>query len=190
MVVPTAMIAKKLASVAVWINVYEFRKLLTGAPVTRSGCVPANSVRTTPRKRITSTRPACCEASSLRIKRALPRPAAFHGGAFCHCWEKVGLAALRRAKKDAPAVGGQGQPVARVEHAQVRAAPQVLDPVAAAQAELERPGRVLPVQQETQAAAGLVDRADAQRVVGEARGDAGRRVQLAEQRQALGADPR
>ena len=29
-VAPTAMIAKKLASVAVWISVYELRKLLTG----------------------------------------------------------------------------------------------------------------------------------------------------------------
>ena len=36
-VAPTAMIAKKLASVAVWMSVYEFRKLLTSRPVTRSG---------------------------------------------------------------------------------------------------------------------------------------------------------
>ena len=32
-VAPIAMIAKKLASVAVWISVYEFQKLLTVAPV-------------------------------------------------------------------------------------------------------------------------------------------------------------
>ena len=31
-VAPTAMMAKKLASVAVWISVYEFRKLLTLSP--------------------------------------------------------------------------------------------------------------------------------------------------------------
>ena len=43
-VAPIAMIAKKLASVAVWISVYEFQKLLTVAPVTRSGCDPASSV--------------------------------------------------------------------------------------------------------------------------------------------------
>ena len=40
-VAPTAMMAKKLASVAVWISVYEFRKLLMLSPVTRSGCDPA-----------------------------------------------------------------------------------------------------------------------------------------------------
>ena len=44
-VAPTAMIAKKLASVAVWISVYEFRKLLTVAPVSRSTCEPASEAQ-------------------------------------------------------------------------------------------------------------------------------------------------
>ena len=42
-VAPTAMIAKKLASVAVWISVYELRKLLTVCPVRASTCEPANT---------------------------------------------------------------------------------------------------------------------------------------------------
>src|SRR5688572_21875004 len=60
-VAPTAMRAKKLASVAVWISVYEFRKLLTLAPVTRSGCEPAKRVRSAPRLTMTRSRPACAE---------------------------------------------------------------------------------------------------------------------------------
>ena len=43
MVAPTAMIAKKLASVAVWISVCEFRKLLTERPVASSTCEPAST---------------------------------------------------------------------------------------------------------------------------------------------------
>ena len=43
-VAPIAMIAKKLASVAVWMSVYEFKKLLTVSPVCRSGCEPASAV--------------------------------------------------------------------------------------------------------------------------------------------------
>ena len=43
-VAPIAMTAKKLASVAVWMSVYEFQKLLTDAPVTRSTCEPASTV--------------------------------------------------------------------------------------------------------------------------------------------------
>ena len=35
-VAPTAMIAKKLASVRVWMSVFELKKLLTVAPVSRS----------------------------------------------------------------------------------------------------------------------------------------------------------
>ena len=60
-VAPTAMMAKKLASVAVWISVYEFRKLLMLSPVTRSGCDPAKRVRSTPRLTMTRSRPACAE---------------------------------------------------------------------------------------------------------------------------------
>jgi hypothetical protein len=81
-VAPTAMIAKKLASVAVWISVYEFRKLLTGAPVTRSGWLPANSVRTRPSSRMTSTRPAAgrpgavAGGRSTRLLTTLPREVA------------------------------------------------------------------------------------------------------------------
>ena len=58
-VAPTAMTAKKLASVAVWISVYELRKSLTGRPVARSRWVPVNAASTTPSATMTSTRPAC-----------------------------------------------------------------------------------------------------------------------------------
>jgi hypothetical protein len=68
MVAPTAMIAKKLASVAVWIRVYELRKLLTVSPVKRSGCEPANAVSSAARQMMTSSRPACAE---LRIRPSI-----------------------------------------------------------------------------------------------------------------------
>ena len=42
-VAPTAMIAMKLASVAVWISVYELRKLLIVRPVAPSTCEPASA---------------------------------------------------------------------------------------------------------------------------------------------------
>ena len=62
-VAPTAMIAKKLASVAVWISVYEFRKLLTVAPLTGSTWSPASRLSATASPMMTSSRPACCERS-------------------------------------------------------------------------------------------------------------------------------
>src|SRR6478672_5229228 len=65
-VAPTAMTAKKLASVAVWISVYELKKLLTSAPVSRSTWDPANAVRRMPRVAMTRTSPACSEARSFR----------------------------------------------------------------------------------------------------------------------------
>src|SRR5687768_1716388 len=63
-VAPIAMIAKKLASVAVWISVYEFQKLLTLSPVCRSGCEPASAVRMITTATSTSTSPISCEANS------------------------------------------------------------------------------------------------------------------------------
>src|SRR6266545_2983597 len=65
-VAPIAMIAKKLASVAVWTSVYEFQKLFTRSPVRRSGCEPASKVRIRVTSTTTSTSPVSCEPSSLR----------------------------------------------------------------------------------------------------------------------------
>src|SRR4051812_14965757 len=69
-VAPTAMMAKKLASVPTWISVCELRKLLTGTPVRRSTWVPANAVSTAPSSTMMATRPACCDARSFRNIRA------------------------------------------------------------------------------------------------------------------------
>jgi hypothetical protein len=65
-VAPTAMIAKKLASVAVWIRVCELRKLLISTPERGSTCDPAKIVRIAPSRRMTSTRPSCEDASARR----------------------------------------------------------------------------------------------------------------------------
>src|SRR3954469_8193033 len=65
-VAPTAMMAMKLASVAVWISVYELKKLLTVAPVASSTCAPARIASATISPAMMSTRPACCERSSRR----------------------------------------------------------------------------------------------------------------------------
>src|SRR5262245_25862278 len=64
-VAPTAITAKKLASVAIWISVCELRKLFTVRPSAPTW-LPAMSVSSVPRTRITSTSPACWAASSLR----------------------------------------------------------------------------------------------------------------------------
>ena len=61
-VAPTAMMAKKLASVAVCTRVYQLRKLLTTMPVLGSTCDPAATVSTVPSETITRTRPACGDA--------------------------------------------------------------------------------------------------------------------------------
>jgi hypothetical protein len=58
-VAPTAMIAKKLASVAVCVSVWKLRKLLTDRPVMRSTCEPAKTVRMAPNSRITNIKPDC-----------------------------------------------------------------------------------------------------------------------------------
>ena len=63
-VAPTPMMAKALASVAIWMSVCALRKLLTRPPVTGSVCDPAASVRTMPSA--TSTRH---EADLLRAKQ-------------------------------------------------------------------------------------------------------------------------
>ena len=52
-VAPIAMIAKKLASVAVCTSVFEFQKLLTTSPVRRSTCEPASSVSADASRRTT-----------------------------------------------------------------------------------------------------------------------------------------
>src|SRR5262245_42902842 len=79
-VAPTAMIAKKLASVAVWISVWPFRKWLSVWPVALSTWVPAKIVSTVESSRMTRTSPVCCERSSLsstgltdRLPQALGR---------------------------------------------------------------------------------------------------------------------
>src|SRR6188472_4372925 len=69
MVAPTAMIAKKLASVAAWIKVYELRKLLTSTPDRGSTCDPANSVSTVPSRTITTTSPNWDDAQTRRSMR-------------------------------------------------------------------------------------------------------------------------
>ena len=66
MVAPTAMIAKKLASVAVWISVCELRKLLTVCPVAASMCEPASSDSAISSATMTPTSPNCCERSRRR----------------------------------------------------------------------------------------------------------------------------
>ena len=66
MVAPTAMIAKKLASVAVWISVCELRKLLTDCPVAASMCEPASSDSAISSATMTPTSPNCCERSRRR----------------------------------------------------------------------------------------------------------------------------
>src|ERR1044072_2634080 len=67
-VVPTAMIAKNLASVAVCTSAFELRKLFTSTPVRRSTWVPANRVRIVPRSRMTMSRPAAGEVSARCTK--------------------------------------------------------------------------------------------------------------------------
>ena len=69
-VAPIAMIAKKLASVAVWMSVYEFQKLFTVAPVTRSGCEPASSVNASVTSANTMTSPISCEPIKLSSESA------------------------------------------------------------------------------------------------------------------------
>ena len=69
-VAPIAMIAKKLASVAVWMSVCEFQKLLTVTPVARSTCEPASSVSVTATSASTTTSPVSCEPT---IRRAAAR---------------------------------------------------------------------------------------------------------------------
>src|SRR4051812_17575604 len=71
-VAPTAMMAKKLASVTVWRRVYEFQKEFTISPARRSKCEPAREVRRTTRATITRTRPSSWVAMSRRAWR--PRP--------------------------------------------------------------------------------------------------------------------
>src|SRR5215217_5571887 len=58
MVAPTAITAKKLASVAVWMRVCELRKLLIETPLARSTWAPAKIPSTVTRPTITSKRPA------------------------------------------------------------------------------------------------------------------------------------
>ena len=69
-VAPTAITAKKLASVAVCTSVFELRKLFTSSPVRRSTCAPANRVRMPPRSRITMARPA---GGEVRMRRTMGR---------------------------------------------------------------------------------------------------------------------
>src|SRR6185295_17432419 len=57
-VAPTAITAKKLASVAVWMRAWELRKLLMVEPVARSTWEPAKIPSTTVRPTMTSSRPA------------------------------------------------------------------------------------------------------------------------------------
>ena len=68
MVAPTAMIAKKLALVAVCINVNGFRKLLIVRPASGSVWEPANKVRMIPRARITKINPDWGEFSADRSR--------------------------------------------------------------------------------------------------------------------------
>src|SRR5665213_2956379 len=65
-VAPTAMIAMKLASVAVWIRVYELRKLLTVRPVVSSTCDPASNESATISTTMMSASPACWERINRR----------------------------------------------------------------------------------------------------------------------------
>ena len=69
-VAPTAMIAKKLASVATWISVYELRKLLTVAPVAGSTCEPARTASAVPMRTMIRRSPACSERSR-RLRRSM-----------------------------------------------------------------------------------------------------------------------
>src|SRR5437762_6830965 len=105
-VAPTAMTAKKLASVAVCTSVFEFRKLFTSTPVRRSTCVPANRVRMAPRRRMTMAGPAGGEViprrSSGRTPSALSPPRR-------RC---LGPGAGRR-------LGGRAQPLRRLPGGQV-----------------------------------------------------------------------
>ena len=72
-VAPIAMMAKKLASVAVWMSVYEFQKLFTISPVRRSTCEPARAVRRMVTRTTTSTSPVSWEPSSRRAKPRMRR---------------------------------------------------------------------------------------------------------------------
>ena len=76
MVAPTAMIAKKLASVAVWISVCELRKLLTVVPVASSTCEPASSDSATSSATMTSDQPELLGAQQrAHDRRNAGRPA-------------------------------------------------------------------------------------------------------------------
>src|SRR3954451_3090103 len=125
-VAPTAMMAMKLASVAVWISVYELKKLLTVAPVDSSTCDPAAMASATISVAMMRTRPACCERSSRRrtimargiVLRASwisriewtrsserePKRAASRrgGGLFDHHQQVTGLDSLAGAGDDLP----------------------------------------------------------------------------------------
>ena len=79
-VAPTAITAKKLASVAVWISVYELRKLLIGWPVTRSTWLPAKAASAPHRTAMTSTRPAWGELIAAATTR---RQGTDRAGARC-----------------------------------------------------------------------------------------------------------
>src|SRR5712691_10911794 len=65
-VAPIAMIAKKLASVAVCTSVYELRKSFAILPVSRSACEPVISVSATATSASTMTSPTSCEEISRR----------------------------------------------------------------------------------------------------------------------------
>ena len=128
-VAPTAMMAKKLASVAVWTSVYQFRKLLTTRPDRGSTCDPAASVSTVPSARITSTRPACGDARtrcSISESRAYAR------------------SAPRRAMPDAER--GEGAPRATAREVRRGEAPGLSEPADQQLAFVDHLGRQMVVQ--------------------------------------------
>src|ERR1043166_3393226 len=69
MVAPTPMMANALASVAIWMSVYAFKKLFTEWPVVRSTWDPATSVSAAPRITRTTTRPICWDRRRARPAR-------------------------------------------------------------------------------------------------------------------------
>jgi hypothetical protein len=72
-VAPIAMMAKNVASVAVWMRVNEFQKLLTVRPVSGSTCDPASTVSAIASATSTITRPASCRPSRCRRTRRMCR---------------------------------------------------------------------------------------------------------------------